>query len=777
MVLHRIESAGEFVVGVAQAGFRVELQLAREVGQHEQQVADLIGQTGRIGVREFGAKFLNFLFKFGEDLIGVGPVEADGGGSVGQFDGSGQSGQGDRHPGEGAELPAGGAFGGFLRLPGRGLGRGVADGRIAEYVRVAAYHLVADAFRDIAKGEQTGFLGEAGVVDDLEQQVAEFVRQGGEIAVGDGVGDLVGFLDGVGRDGVEALVLVPRAAIGRVAQGGHDVQQAADFGFGRGCGVGHGRRIGERFAGCKSVLSGRPQIANENVGRAGHFGSGGADTPSTTHGPPRPGSRGSGDADCMASKKTVTLDNLAALGPERLAAILVELADGDAELKGRLRLELAAQAGGDTIAAEIGKRITALKNARSFVDWQKRRDFVKDLDLQRTMIVERVAQGHPDLALDLMWRFMALAEPVINRVDDSNGSVGDVFRSACEDLGAIAVKARPDPTGLADRVFAALSANDYGVFDGLVKAIVPGLGEAGVAHLKNRLAQELANAGPKAGGQDWRARAMRHALQEIADSESDVDAYIALVPLEDRDRPHIGTEIGRRLLDAGRATEALAALEEAGPKQRARQAGNDNDLQHVIYGPDSAWEDVYIEALDSTGQKKQAQTLRWAAFEKRLSSEQLRAYLKNLPDFDDFEAEERAMKYALGFGGFSAALDFLREWPDQTRAAQLVLTRPSEIDGNFYFLLDPMARLIEGKHPLAATLLQRAMIEDTLNGPKSSRYKHAARHLLECQSLASSIRDYGTFETHDAFASRLRAKHSRKVGFWAQLADLSGTRR
>ncbi len=30
----------------------------------------------------------------------------------------------------------------------------------------------------------------------------------------------------------------------------------------------------------------------------------------------------------MASKKTVTLDNLAALGPERLAAILVDLAQG-----------------------------------------------------------------------------------------------------------------------------------------------------------------------------------------------------------------------------------------------------------------------------------------------------------------------------------------------------------------------------------------------------------------------------------------------------------------
>jgi hypothetical protein len=37
-----------------------------------------------------------------------------------------------------------------------------------------------------------------------------------------------------------------------------------------------------------------------------------------------------------------------------------------------------------------------------------------------------VAQNRADLALDLMWRFMDLAEPVLNRVDDSNGSVGDV---------------------------------------------------------------------------------------------------------------------------------------------------------------------------------------------------------------------------------------------------------------------------------------------------------------------------------------------------------------
>lgn len=194
----------------------------------------------------------------------------------------------------------------------------------------------------------------------------------------------------------------------------------------------------------------------------------------------------------MASNKTVTLDNLASLGAERLATILVELADSDAEIKRRLRLELAAEEGGDSIAAEIGKRLTALRSARSFVDWQKQRDFVRDLDLQRAMIVDRVATTRSDLALDLMWRFLDLAEPVINRVDDSNGSVGDVFRMACEELGTIAVRAKPDAAALADRVFAALLNNDYGVYDGLVPTVLPALGDAGVEQLQGRLRQMFA---------------------------------------------------------------------------------------------------------------------------------------------------------------------------------------------------------------------------------------------------------------------------------------------
>ena len=302
------------------------------------------------------------------------------------------------------------------------------------------------------------------------------------------------------------------------------------------------------------------------------------------------------------------------------------LPDEQPTIKRRLRLELAGQAGGETIAAEISKRLTALRSARSFIDWQKRPDFVRDLNLTRTMIADRLAETRPDLALDLMWRFMALAEPTLNRVDDSSGSVGEVFRAACDDLGRLATRAKPDPKQLAERVFAAVTKNEYGEFDRLVSMIFPALGEVGVAALRTRLAAELSSR-PAKDGYDSQAAAIRRALQDLADGEGDVDAYIALVPAEARKRSDVAAKIGRRLLTAGRSEEAIKVLEAAAPRQQTRRGELGDDLYHLGWeGPDGEWESVYLDALDATGRPEDAQRIRWKAFEERLSVERLRAY-------------------------------------------------------------------------------------------------------------------------------------------------------
>jgi hypothetical protein len=179
-------------------------------------------------------------------------------------------------------------------------------------------------------------------------------------------------------------------------------------------------------------------------------------------------------------------------------------------------------------------------------------------------------------------------------------------------------------------------------------------------------------------------------LRDIAEIEDDTDAFIDTYQDRDLTNPHFASEIALQLLRAGRAEEALSYLDRAQPSEQNRNFGQ------------LKWTDARIAVLEALKRTDEVQALRLAFFQVHLSVSHLRAYLHQLPDFEDFEAEQQALDYVGGYANVHAALSFLVEWPAHERAAQLVLSRISEIDGDRYELLDPAASLIEGKYPLAA---------------------------------------------------------------------------
>ena len=151
----------------------------------------------------------------------------------------------------------------------------------------------------------------------------------------------------------------------------------------------------------------------------------------------------------MASNKTLSAKNLEALGAERLAALLIEISTGSATTKRRLRLALAGAPSPGEAAKEIRKRLTTIARSRAFIDWQTRKALVDDLEAQRRAIIDQVAKADPVEALDLTWRFLALANPLFERCDDSSGTVIGIFHEACSDLRPLAEAAgrtrRPSP--------------------------------------------------------------------------------------------------------------------------------------------------------------------------------------------------------------------------------------------------------------------------------------------------------------------------------------------
>lgn len=478
----------------------------------------------------------------------------------------------------------------------------------------------------------------------------------------------------------------------------------------------------------------------------------------------------------MARKSTtaVTAENLETLGAKRLAEILVTIGEDDAVLKRELRAELAAVHDPAAVGREARKRIDTLARSRSFIEWDRTKTLVRGLRALKATIVDRVAKNDPQEAHELMWRFMALAGPTQARCDDSNGYVGAVFAEACDELGALATKASVDPANLTARCMEALFKNDYAQFDGLIPAMAPALGRQGLLDLKSRLEEAARLPSKKRPREEdrevvgWSSRgkiyrdeiearrddwAISSGLREIADALGDVDAYMAQFDGEHRKAPKIAADIAARLLDAGRPQEAVTLLEAATVKPGA-------------FGSQD-WEEIYLKALDAVGRAAEAQGLRWRAFELRLDAQRLKDYLSRLPDFEDVEAEERAVAYARRHPDFLQALAFLVNWQALGEAAALTLERAQDINGDYFYILSPAAERLASKHPLAATLLLRAMIDFTLKEARAKRYKHAARHLLECESLAGQIADHGQFKTHADYIAGLKAAHPRKTGFWS----------
>ena len=109
-----------------------------------------------------------------------------------------------------------------------GLCFGALDRIVAEDMRVPSDHLVGDALSDSIEVERAFFLGHARVIDDLQQQIAEFIAQFVAIIARNRLGNLIRLFDGVGRDGLESLLDVPRASPLGIAQAAHDVDQGVD---------------------------------------------------------------------------------------------------------------------------------------------------------------------------------------------------------------------------------------------------------------------------------------------------------------------------------------------------------------------------------------------------------------------------------------------------------------------------------------------------------------------------------------------------------------------
>lgn len=443
----------------------------------------------------------------------------------------------------------------------------------------------------------------------------------------------------------------------------------------------------------------------------------------------------------MAPKRTLNAANLEALGAAVLAELLIEVSVGNAVIQRRLRLALAAAGGAAEAAREVRKRLAAIARSTTFIDSARRKALLVDLEAQQQAITGPIAAADPALALELQVRLLELSEGVLDRCSDSTGAVIGLFQRGVEALAGLAEAAGTSTDALVEHAVDLFQENGYGQFEGLIPALAPLLGEAGLLQLEQALLER--------GGVD------QFTMEQLVRGRGDLDAYLDLFQPSQLTWPDTAAEVAGHLLQSGRAEQALAVLDRAASATTIMRADQ--------------WHATRIAVLDALGRSEEAQQHRWQVFSKTLSIAVLRDYLRRLDDFADVEAEERAFAVAEAHPLPLVALQFLVFWPSLPRAARYVIEHCHDWHGDAYEIYEPAAERLSAEHPLAASLLLRAMVVFALGMGRSKRYRYAAEHLRQCERLEARIDTWQGFESHASFVGRLREVFGKKWSFWQLL--------
>lgn len=455
-------------------------------------------------------------------------------------------------------------------------------------------------------------------------------------------------------------------------------------------------------------------------------------------------------------------ERLLALGAERLAEFLMELADRDRTIENRLVTLTATNSEG---LKKIRAQISGLKRIKRFYDWKSVRKLQEKIEL--TLQTLSQLEIDPLKGFELVCQFYETDNAVYGNCDDSSGIIADFYRNNARNLLIKFGQQCEDVSRLAEKVFELNRTNDYGVRDGVLSASCEFLPETEVRKLINRYC-ELADEADEENGSN-EDEPWNRASRRYWDAASELAAGIKDGPLHEM--AYKSTWGGKPLNAAGWNTVAKVYLSAGDPKTALQRLDNiDADQSFQQYET----EDLRIAAHQAIGEKANIKAI-VSILRKRLFAAPSSAILAKLDEY--LEASERKPILNELFSHYVenqeldlSFLAFVLNEFEVEIAESYLLERSDQIDGERYYTLAPLAKLfIEKNCPLAATVILRALADSILQRGASKYYKIAVGYINLAGKLAPGISDWQNHIDHSAHLQYLSTTHARKSAFWSKM--------
>lgn len=457
---------------------------------------------------------------------------------------------------------------------------------------------------------------------------------------------------------------------------------------------------------------------------------------------------------------TLLKKQLVTLGADVLAERLIELSMNNNDIAQEVELMI-LRTDSKKLAKKIKQTINGIKRSTRFIPWNEASEFSNNLYQISRSVEDDLLPRDPAMAAECIEKFFTIDKYIHERVDDSNGIVGQFYYSLSELWGKVwSSYPNRDSKSLAEKIYQLLLDNGYASKDHLIQHSASALGESGLAALEN-LINENKN------GFDKHDLSWMH--QAIADASGDPDKYIQVIKQYSVINEQTVCDIAERLLKKWRGTEAINWLlyhpDNVGPAEKS----NLFDPSKVSC---SKRFDLLIEAYESESMSKEAQSLRWILFEKTLNKDYYDALLKHQTPEEIKHIKNKAYQFACEeFDGLiDTLLEFLSNIQAYDELNRIIQKKYDLLSETSYHFYRPLSKaLATAGYPLSATLLRRKLIDGVLNKAISKYYKYAVADLSISQRLAKEITQWHQFQTHSTYMENLETKHKRKSAFWSKV--------
>lgn len=433
------------------------------------------------------------------------------------------------------------------------------------------------------------------------------------------------------------------------------------------------------------------------------------------------------------------------LGPEVLADLLLDLSDKHPPIDDLIERFLATP---DENVKRYKTKLASLKRSQRFISWGETGAFANEL----CELLDYLKKGirEPCLGVELVGKFFEADEAFFNRCDDSNGSLGDVFRYSAADLFVVFASQCADKAKISELVIKLNRNDEYGVRDCLFDRASEYLTINDLRSMIEQLWHEAEHV-----AKDYHRSANFRAIQSLAKQLKDAPLYEQARLADGVASVAAWTEIARVYLESGEPHIALDRLQQVSEqetfmfsdRQRIalaiyRQLGNQEAQTKIAWQLFKEYRDLttFDQLLDVIGHEHREQVLideMAIIFQEPRLSLQNATFMVSVEHIDDLE--------------------------------RYLLQRVEQLNGDFYYQLLPLAEILEKNNRLlVSSLIYRALLDSILARALSKYYHHGIKYLKKLDQLALRVTDWQTWLPHADYLTLLREQHKRKSSFWSK---------